>query len=162
LIVGIAQPDGTFRGSISDGFTGGSLGTLPSFSYGLSAGEDNLLQPGPPVPTPTGSTPPPPGPDLPLSPPAPPTPTPPRAAPPPDARAVVYPAGRRSPTPGFAPPASAGEFPVDGGDIDLRAGRDILAPYALQSTSAWLFRFGDTSWGGDVDHSTVLQQASWS
>src|SRR5262249_32014694 len=156
LIVGNKQADGTFRGSISDGFAGTARGAAlssgSSFSYGFTAGNDIVLQPGTLIRTGTGDISLSAGRDLRLGEPA-------QTA---DTAAVLYTAGRSAPTPGYLHPPAAGEFPIDGGDVDLAAGRDILAPYVLQATSAWLFRFGDTSWGGDAAHSTVLQQGSWS
>jgi hypothetical protein len=55
-----------------------------------------------------------------------------------------------------------GEFPTRGGNVDIQAGGDIVAPLATQTASAWLFRYGGTNWKGSVDASTVSAQASWS
>lgn len=54
-------------------------------------------------------------------------------------------------------PAVMGEFPVEGGDIALWAGRDIKAgTLPAQATSAWLFRYGKeekpTSWSVVYDN----------
>lgn len=80
-----------------------------------------------------------------------------------DNLSAVYTAGALTPTEsGFSPSlAIAGDFPVRGGDIHLSAGRDILAPTTKQSSSAWLFRDGDTNWTGDTATSTVASQTSW-
>jgi hypothetical protein len=79
-----------------------------------------------------------------------------------DATSVLYTAGERSDVaPGFQGVA-LGEFPVHGGSVDLRAGRDIIAPLSRQTTSAWLFRYGDTTWNRDVESSTVAVQTGWS
>jgi filamentous hemagglutinin family protein len=79
---------------------------------------------------------------------------------------VVYTAGSRGAlAPGFggAPVGlPLGEFPVDGGDVHLSAGRDILAPFAVQTTSAWLFRYGSASWNQRASDSTIVDQTSWS
>src|SRR3546814_8399574 len=50
----------------------------------------------------------------------------------------------------------------DLGDINLDAGRDILAPVTKHATSAWLFRYGDSNWTGDPLTTTVAEQTSWS
>jgi hypothetical protein len=79
-----------------------------------------------------------------------------------DTTSVLYTAGERADlAPGFQGVA-LGEFPVHGGSIDLRAGRDIVAPLSRQTTSAWLFRYGDTTWNRDVESSTVAVQTGWS
>jgi len=57
---------------------------------------------------------------------------------------------------------SAGAFPVEGGDLEVAAGRDVVAPLVTQTTSAWLFRTGATAWGGDLARSTVGTQTGWS
>ncbi|HVI92419.1 MAG TPA: filamentous hemagglutinin family protein, partial [Anaeromyxobacter sp.] len=88
-----------------------------------------------------------------------------------DATAAIYTAGRKTaPAAGFlGAPAGAvlGEFPTDGGDIEIRAGHDVVAPVPTETTSAWLFRYGATNWGsksasGDTTTATVAQQTSWS
>jgi filamentous hemagglutinin family protein len=79
-----------------------------------------------------------------------------------DATSVLYTAGEKAAAaPGFQGVA-LGEFPVHGGSIDLRAGRDVVAPLSRQTTSAWLFRYGDTTWNRDVESSAVAVQTAWS
>jgi filamentous hemagglutinin family protein len=164
LRVGARQADGTYRGSISDGFAGpardAALSSGRSFSLRLEAGNDVVLEPGTIVRTGTGDLALVAGRDVSLVAPVQPTDTP----------AVVYTAGRRADTPGYQGPPGAilGEFPLDGGDLLVSAGRDVLAPIPTQSSSAWLFRDGATSWGalsasgGDQPSSTVATQGSWS
>jgi len=65
---------------------------------------------------------------------------------------VIYTAGRKAdPVAGFlgAPCEPLCTFTADGGDIDVAAGGDVTAPIALETTSAWLYRYGaneQTSW----------------
>jgi hypothetical protein len=91
-----------------------------------------------------------------------------------DPASVIYTAGRKTDlAPGFggvggaALPhradgtlATMGEFPTAGGDVELRAGRDVISQIATQASSAWLYRYGATSWDGKAWK--VAQQTSWS
>src|SRR5262249_45051405 len=119
-----------------------------SFSYGLEAGGDVILEGGSLVRTGTGTISVVAGRDLVLR-----GPTTPGGTP-----AVLYTAGRQTPTPADFQGAPAGmplgAFPTEGGNIELRAGRDILAPFPTQSTSAWLFRYGPSD--------ASATQTSWS
>jgi filamentous hemagglutinin family protein len=79
--------------------------------------------------------------------------------------AVIYTAGEKTGrTAGFTDPSvpATAYFPTHGGSIDISAGGDVVAPLASQTTSAWLFRYGDTAWNGTFASSTVRQQTSWS
>jgi len=70
---------------------------------------------------------------------------------------VIYTAGRPDEANrwGFSPLISGGvfyaEYPLDGGDISLNAGRDILAKPTTQLMSDWLVRTGN--WTNNDDHS---------
>jgi hypothetical protein len=167
----VARDDLEIRSSVSDGFDGASrqtgrlLSSGASASYGLEAGRDVILHPGAMVRTGTGSIAIDAGRDLVLRDPK----ASGEALPPP----VIYTAGHREePAAGFlgAPTGMPiGDFATGGGDIFLRAGRDVLAPIARQTTSAWLFRYGGTRWGdeatstpGTTSTSTVTEQTSWS
>ncbi|MDI4237335.1 filamentous hemagglutinin family protein [Bradyrhizobium sp. Arg237L] len=76
---------------------------------------------------------------------------------------VIYTAGVKTPTKaGFVVGAKQGDYPTAGGNIILNAGRDITAPIVRQSTSAWLYHYGETNWTGDPAASTVKDQTSWS
>lgn len=76
---------------------------------------------------------------------------------------VIYTAGVKTPTAaGFVLGSKVGDYPTMGGDIILAAGQDIKAPVLTQSTSAWLFHYGETNWTGDPEASTVKDQTSWS
>jgi filamentous hemagglutinin family protein len=91
-----------------------------------------------------------------------------------DPASVIYTAGRKTDlAPGFGGVGGAalphrldgtlapmGEFPIAGGDVELRAGRDVISQIATQSSSAWLYRYGATSWDGKAWK--VAQQTSWS
>jgi filamentous hemagglutinin family protein len=82
--------------------------------------------------------------------------------------AVIYTAGEKTAradgfgNQGVPSTAVLGEFPTGGGNVDIQAGGSIVAPLATQTTSAWLFRYGDTDWKGSAGNSPVLQQTSWS
>jgi filamentous hemagglutinin family protein len=77
-----------------------------------------------------------------------------------DPASALYTAGARTArAAGFAA-TTAGEFPTGGGDVTLVAGRDIVAPVTAQTTSAWLYRSGASTWNGTGF--TVNQQTSWS
>ena len=79
-----------------------------------------------------------------------------------DTPPVVYTAGRKvALAPGFSG-TPQGDFPADGGDVEIVAGRDVSAPLSSQTTSAWLFRYGQANWQGDAASSTVAQQTDWS
>nr|WP_255696963.1 filamentous haemagglutinin family protein [Sandaracinobacteroides sayramensis] len=87
---------------------------------------------------------------------------------------VTYTAGRRTAAaPGFDTSAYVdrkvndsdrvlGEFPTLGGNVSLKAGRDIVSPLVAQSPSAWLFRHGAADWTGDPRNSILREQTSWS
>ena len=137
------------RVSISDGFDAtGALAATNSWSYVFQAGRDIILGDGQGhsgiVRTGTGNIRLQAGRDFILK----------------DNSSVLYTAGSRTETPGFVP--IAGDFPTMGGSISLTAGRNITAPVTNESTSGWLFRYGDTNWTGDPRTSTVAQQTSWS
>ncbi|ETI64126.1 hypothetical protein C100_08990 [Sphingobium sp. C100] len=55
-----------------------------------------------------------------------------------------------------------GEFPTQGGDIDIAAGGTIVAPVSTHSVSSWLFRYGDATWDGIATNTTVIDQTNWS
>src|SRR3546814_281989 len=55
-----------------------------------------------------------------------------------------------------------GDFPTQGGNLSLSAGRDITVSPVEQTPTAWLFRYGNASWNGDPNESLILQQTSWS
>lgn len=80
------------------------------------------------------------------------------------AESALYTAGRATATQaGFDRGASVqGEFPTAGGDIRLTAGRDITVSPIEQTPTAWLFRYGDSTWNGDPNESRVVQQTAWS
>jgi filamentous hemagglutinin family protein len=149
----VAAGDIIINGNISDGFAGtarnAALLAGRSWSYGFEAGRDVNLGAGKLVRTGTGDIRIDAGRDLVFA----------------DNLSNLYTAGSRTATQaGFTPVGGrvTGEFPTLGGDIVLNAGRDILAPVTRQSTSAWLFRYGDTDWTGDPLTATVAQQTSWS
>src|SRR5262249_57370331 len=127
---------------------GAALLSTPSFSLHFESAGDIVLGTGALVRTGTGDISVHAGRDLVLS----------------DRTSVIYTAGRKTSAAGFLPPGgvAVGEFPTDGGELDLRAGRDIVSPVVSQSTSAWLFRTGDTDWSGQVTDCTVTTQTSWS
>jgi filamentous hemagglutinin len=141
---------------VSDGFAGAALAAGRSFGIDLESGGDITLRKGAMIRTGSGDIALHAGKDIDLL----------------DPTSVIYTAGRKTaPAQGFAGAprdpvtgvaALIGEFPTDGGDIELRAGRDIRAPIAAQTTSAWLFRYGATSWKGDAASSPVTEQTSWS
>ena len=136
-------------GTLSDGFASAdrasALGSGRSFGFELLAGRDIQISAGALVRTGTGSI---------------------RLVAGGDIRfaadtSVLYTAGARTPTAsGFS--GAAGEFPTGGGDVELSAGRDIVAPLPSQTTSAWLARAGSTQWNQSQADSTVLTQSSWS
>jgi len=153
----VASGNLDIKSTISDGFASAArdAGLLSgrSFSYGFQSGGDLTLEPGAMVRTGTGEISLHAGRDLQLVTPQQPS----------DLAAVVYTAGAQSPAPGFlGVPGAPGEFPIEGGDLDLSAGRDILAPLPKETSSAWLFRSGNTSWTGSAGSSRVAQQGSWS
>lgn len=55
-----------------------------------------------------------------------------------------------------------GEFPTQGGSVSVATGGDIIAPIANRSVSAWLFRYGNSSWNGVAADTTVTDQTNWS
>ena len=145
--------------AVSDGFASAdraaALSSGPSSTLAFEAGRDVQLQGGSIVRTGTGDITVRAARDIVLG----------GAASPAGAPAVVYTAGRQTETPGFlGPPAGMpiGEFPAGGGALALDAGRDIVASQTTQSASAWLFRYGDTTWSGDRYSAVVHQQPSWS
>ncbi len=167
----VARGDLVVDAAVSSGFDGTSraanLLADPSFGYRFESGGDLTLSPGAMIRTGTGDVWIEAGRDLVLSDPKESADLNVSQLPPP----VIYTAGRRTdPAPGFlgAPPGMPlGEFPTDGGDLVLRAGRDVVAPTPRQTTSAWLFRDGASSWGdastpGDTSTATIAQQTSWS
>jgi len=93
-----------------------------------------------------------------------------------DPASAIYTAGRRTDrAAGFGGPggidlprqpdgslATMGEFPTGGGDVTLSAGGNIEAPVAAQTTSAWLFRYGASTWDALAQGWNVTQQTSWS
>jgi hypothetical protein len=143
------------KANVSDGFAGVARGAAllggSSFSIGLSSGSDIQLELGSMIRTGTGDISLHAGRDIVFA----------RTNGPSDTPAVVYTAGSASAASGFTGSAS-GAFPVDGGDIELRAGRDITAPLPAQTTSAWLFRSGSTTWNGNTGNSTTASDTSWS
>src|SRR5262249_25985016 len=148
-----AAGDIQINANLSDGFASAlrtaQLRSGRSWSYGFDAGRDVVLAAGTLVRTGTGSILVHARRDLLLT----------------DNLSLLYTAGASTLTEsGFAPIPGrvTGEFPTQGGDIRLFAGRDIRAPVTRQSASAWLFRYGDTEWTGDLRTSTVAQQTSWS
>jgi len=157
----VAGGDLTVAASLSDGFDGAAPGATllsgRSYGIGLEAGGNILLEPGTLIRTGTGDVSIRAGGDLTFS--SPTTQLP---------MAVVYTAGQKTEwAAGFqnagAPGGSAiGEFPTQGGFIDVQVGGNIVSPIANQTTSAWLFRSGSTNWNGTVDASTVGEQTSWS
>jgi filamentous hemagglutinin len=70
---------------------------------------------------------------------------------------VIYTAGRPDENNrwGFSPVLAGGifyaEYPLEGGDITLTAGRDIIGKYTNQLTSGWLVRTGN--WSRNETHS---------
>src|SRR5262249_27095578 len=135
-----AAGDIQINANLSDGFASAlrtaQLRSGRSWSYGFDAGRDVVLAAGTLVRTGTGSILVHARRDLLLT----------------DNLSLLYTAGASTLTEsGFAPIPGrvTGEFPTQGGDIRLFAGRDIRAPVTRQSASAWLFRYGDTEWTGD-------------
>lgn len=55
-----------------------------------------------------------------------------------------------------------GDFPTQGGNLRLAAGRDITMSPIEQTPTAWLFRYGNSTWNGDPNEALVAQQTSWS
>jgi filamentous hemagglutinin family protein len=87
--------------------------------------------------------------------------------------AAVYSAGRRTATAeGFDRSAYGsqkttetrvlGEFPTQGGNIDISVGGNIVAPVTTHSVSSWLFRYGDATWNGVSTDTTIVDQTNWS
>ncbi len=142
--------------SLSDGFssaaTTGTLLTGPSWSLGLSAGRDLLLGSGSTgriVRTGTGELTLSAGRDLVLG----------------NVKSTAYTAGSKVPdAPGYSSSGRLGDYPVDGGDLAVRAGRDILSPVTGDFLTAWQFRYGaaDTSGGLTLDQTKVARQTGWS
>jgi hypothetical protein len=134
------------QASVSDGFDStGALSSARSFSLDLLAGQDVQIASGVMVRTGTGDIRLRAGRDIVLA----------------DSTSVLYTAGMRTANaPGFT--GGQGDFPILGGSIFLSAGRDILAPFPTQSTSAWLLRAGAANWNGSQDTSTVRTQTAWS
>ena len=146
----IAARDINVNASVSDGFDGaGALSTARSWSYAFEAGRDVKLTSQTLVRTGTGDIRIKAGQDLVLL-----------------DNAALYTAGAKTATDtGFNPPGAPyvlGEFPTRGGNIHLAAGRNMVAPIPSESTSAWLYRYGDTAWTGDPNRSVVAEQTSWS
>jgi filamentous hemagglutinin family protein len=153
-----AGGDLTVGATVSDGFdsaerTTGHLLAGRSFSLGFEAIGDITLEPGVMVRTGTGDLRFLAGGDLRL-----------RAS-----TSVIYTAGRSSPTaPGWVAPPDVvvGEFPIEGGDVELVAGGDIVAPVPSQITSAWLFRSGEVNPQKNPEKNpdgfAVKTQTSWS
>jgi len=139
------------KGRLTDGFDGAALLSGRSFSYELASGNDIVLEPSSMIRTGTGSISLDAGRDLKFLAPSNPA----------DAPAVVYTAGRRSANSPAAGP-NGEEFPTDGGDVAIRAGRDIVSYFPTQTTSAWLFREGSTGWNGTTSTSTSAQPTRWS
>ncbi|HTT69907.1 MAG TPA: filamentous hemagglutinin family protein, partial [Anaeromyxobacteraceae bacterium] len=140
--------------TLSDGFAAAApgqtlgyelLGT-PSASLGFEAGGDVALASNAVVRTGTGSISILAGRDVVLAP-----------------SAVLYSAGlATTPPPSFTGRTAdaAGQtlyFPAQGGDISIEAGRNITSQLSPESTSAWLFRYGDAS-----GQSAQPEQTSWS
>jgi filamentous hemagglutinin family protein len=142
------------KANLSDGFAGTSRGAAllnaSSFGIALASGLDLRLELGSMIRTGTGDISLQAGRDIVFA----------KTSSGNDTPAVVYTAGRASPADGFTGSAT-GAFPIDGGDIDLHAGRDISAPLPAQTTSAWLFRSGSTTWNGNTGNSTALSDTSW-
>jgi filamentous hemagglutinin family protein len=141
--------------TISDGFANASrtaaLLAGRSFTYGLDSGGDIALAANAMIRTGTGDITIAAGRDLKLV----------------AQNSVIYSAGRKTVTEaGFNPAllgtARVGDFATEGGNIRVSAGRDITAPLTQQTSSAWLFRYGDSEWNGNASTSKVIQQTSWS
>jgi hypothetical protein len=143
-----------FQGAVSDGFASAQRSAVlsggRSFDIGVEGGGALFLGPGALIRTGTGNVSIEAGRDLLLTGP----------------KSVVYTAGSHTGwADGFSgAPAGVrlGEFPARGGDVEIRAGRDVVAPLSAQTASAWLFRSGSTDWKGSSGDSVVKEQASWS
>ncbi|EIP96893.1 filamentous hemagglutinin family N-terminal domain protein [Opitutaceae bacterium TAV1] len=144
----------SLNGSISDGFStaSASTGTLldgRSWSYAFESGGDITLAAGKLVRTGTGDITLDAGRDLILK----------------DTRSVIYTAGQKiADADGFNRGSRVGEYPVNGGDIRITAGRDIVAPLTQDFISGWLYRYGYASTTGGVSLAdmSVASQTSWS
>jgi len=148
-----AAGDININANLSDGFSSASrtaaLSTGQSWGYGFEAGRDITLASGKLVRTGTGDIRFRAGRDLVLG----------------DTLSVIYTAGSRTETEaGYEPLVDrvTEEFPTQGGNISLTAGRNISAPLTRESASAWLFRYGDSEWTGDPRTTPVVEQTSWS
>jgi hypothetical protein len=152
----VAAGDIDVAAAVSDGFDAAgraaSLSSGRSSTIELDAGRDVTLHPNAMIRTGTGDLSIRAGRDLTLLAPA-------SAQ---DAPPVIYTAGARTgPAAGFLG-GRVGEFPSGGGDVTIDAGRDVVMPFQTQTTSAWLFRDGATTWSGDTSTATVTRQTSWS
>ncbi len=92
------------------------------------------------------------------------------------AQSVIYTAGSATPTEGGfdrsgyvtqRPDGSTsdrvlGDFPTMGGNLTIAAGRNIDMSPIEQTPTAWLFRYGSSTWNGNPAESLVAEQTSWS
>ncbi len=141
------------NGSVSSGFsnatTAGALLGGRSWDLTFQAGQDITLAAGKLIRTGTGDIMVEAGRDLVLK----------------DTRSVIYTAGQKvADEAGFTAGNRVGDYPVNGGDVTIVAGRDILAPLTNDFTTGWLYRYGSASSAAGVDLSqlTVSSQSSWS
>ncbi|AHF93378.1 filamentous hemagglutinin [Opitutaceae bacterium TAV5] len=82
-----------------------------------------------------------------------------------DTKSVIYTAGQRiADEAGFIRGSRVGDYPVNGGNVTITAGRDITAPLTQDFVTGWLWRYGyaDTSNGSSTSQMTVAEQTSWS
>lgn len=141
------------NGSVSDGFsTAATTGTLlagRSWSLGFSAGGDITLAANKLVRTGTGDITLAAGRDITLT----------------NLKSVIYTAGSKTADiAGFVRGSRAGEYPVEGGDLSIRAGRDIVAPVTTDFVTYWQYRYGlaNTTAGVTRDAMRIASPTSWS
>lgn len=148
-----AAGDLAINGSVSDGFstaaTTGALLAGRSWDLAFTAGRDITLAADKLVRTGTGDIALDAGRDLVLT----------------NTKSVIYTAGSKTAdAAGYVRGSRPGEYPVAGGDLAIRAGRDINTPLTKDFVTAWLYRYGfaNNTEGVADTQLTVGAQSGWS